>query len=76
MMCSALLKNGLRRIREVELEMSQWMEEHEYESVEQMKDSPQICVANPSSFEDTLEKSTGQRTVLSFICLSPCFMNP
>jgi len=52
MMCSALLKNGLRRIREVELEMSQWMEEHEYESVEQMKGSmSHKSCPHPSAFE-------------------------
>ena len=52
MMCSALLKNGLRRIREVELEMVQWMEEHEYESVEQMKGSmSHKSCPHPSAFE-------------------------
>lgn len=52
MMCSALLKNGLKRIREVELEMVQWMEEHEYESVEQMKGSmSHKSCPHPSAFE-------------------------
>jgi dihydroorotate dehydrogenase (fumarate) len=52
MMCSALLKNGLRRIREVELEMVQWMEEHEYVSVEQMKGSmSHKSCPHPSAFE-------------------------
>ena len=52
MMCSALLKNGLRRLREVELEMVQWMEEHEYESVEQMKGSmSHKSCPHPSAFE-------------------------
>ena len=52
MMCSALLKNGLRRIREVELEMVQWMEEHAYESVEQMKGSmSHKSCPHPSAFD-------------------------
>jgi dihydroorotate dehydrogenase (fumarate) len=52
MMCSTLLKNGLRRIREVEMEMVQWMEEHEYESVEQMKGSmSHKSCPHPSAFE-------------------------
>jgi len=52
MMCSVLLKNGLKRIREVELEMVQWMEEHEYESVEQMKGSmSHKSCPHPSAFE-------------------------
>ena len=52
MMCSALLKHGLGRIREVELEMVQWMEEHEYESVEQMKGSmSHKSCPHPSAFE-------------------------
>jgi len=52
MLCSTLLKHGLGRIREIESAMVQWMEEHEYESVEQMKGSmSHKSCAQPSAFE-------------------------
>ncbi len=37
MLCSTLLKNGIRRIGEISKDLLEWMEGHEYESVEQMK---------------------------------------
>jgi dihydroorotate dehydrogenase (fumarate) len=39
MLCSVLLRRGIDHIRVIEREMLQWMEEHEYESVEQLKGS-------------------------------------
>jgi len=52
MMASELLRNGLGRITEVLGEMEQWMEEHEYSSVEQMTGSmSQQHVAEPAAFE-------------------------
>ena len=52
MMASELLRNGIGRISEVLDEMVRWMEEHEYESVEQMQGSmSQINVADPAAFE-------------------------
>jgi dihydroorotate dehydrogenase (fumarate) len=52
MLCSTLLKHGLGRIREIENELVQWMEEHEYDSVEQMKGSmSHKACAQPSAFE-------------------------
>ncbi|MGC8595248.1 MAG: dihydroorotate dehydrogenase-like protein [Candidatus Kryptoniota bacterium] len=52
MMCSELLQNGIKRISEVLDKMRQWMEEHEYVSVEQMKGSmSQKSVADPAAFE-------------------------
>ena len=52
MMCSALLKHGAGRIGEVLTELTRWMEEHEYESVRQMKGSmSQKSVADPAAFE-------------------------
>ena len=52
MMCSALLKHGPQRIKEVLAELTQWMQEHEYESVRQMKGSmSQKSVADPTAFE-------------------------
>ena len=51
MLCSVLLKHGIEHIRVIEQGMRQWMEEHEYESVQQMKGSmsQQNC-ANPAAF--------------------------
>jgi dihydroorotate dehydrogenase (fumarate) len=52
MMCSALLKHGPAHIRRVLTDMEQWMAQHEYESVRQMKGSmSQKSVADPSAFE-------------------------
>jgi dihydroorotate dehydrogenase (fumarate) len=52
MMCSALLRHGPQRIKEVLADLHRWMEEHEYESVQQLKGSmSQKSVADPSAFE-------------------------
>jgi dihydroorotate dehydrogenase (fumarate) len=52
MLCSTLLKHGLGRIREIETAMVEWMSEHEYESVEQMKGSmSQQSCGQPAAFE-------------------------
>ena len=52
MMCSALLKHGPHHIKTVLNEMNQWMLEHEYVSVQQMKGSmSQKSIADPSAFE-------------------------
>jgi dihydroorotate dehydrogenase (fumarate) len=52
MMASELLKNGLGRINEILSDMRAWMEEHEYESVAQMRGSmSQQHVAEPAAFE-------------------------
>jgi dihydroorotate dehydrogenase (fumarate) len=52
MLCSALLRNGVNHLRAVEAGVRNWMETHEYESVEQMKGSmsQQRC-PDPSAFE-------------------------
>src|SRR5262249_45220182 len=39
MLCSILLRRGIEHIAVIEREMREWMEEHEYESVEQLKGS-------------------------------------
>jgi len=50
--CSALLRHGIDHIRDIEKEMIHWMEEHEYESVQQMQGSmSQINCPNKSAFE-------------------------
>ncbi len=52
MLCSALLRNGIEHLRKVEAGLLEWMEKHEYESVQQMKGSmSQIRCPNPSAFE-------------------------
>lgn len=52
MMCSALLQNGPEHIEKIISEMNKWMEEHEYDSVAQMKGSmSQKSVADPAAFE-------------------------
>jgi dihydroorotate dehydrogenase (fumarate) len=52
MMASALLKNGIDHLRVVEADLVRWMEEHEYESVQQMRGSmSQQQSGNPSAFE-------------------------
>ena len=52
MLCSVLLRRGIEHMRAVEREMREWMEEHEYESVEQLKGSmSQKNCPDPSAFE-------------------------
>jgi dihydroorotate dehydrogenase (fumarate) len=52
MMASAFFKNGIRHANLVLHEMSQWMEEHEYESICQMRGSmSRRSVPNPSAFD-------------------------
>ncbi len=52
MLCSSLLKNGIGHLRHVEKGLIDWMEEHEYDSVQQMKGSmSQLRCADPSAFE-------------------------
>jgi dihydroorotate dehydrogenase (fumarate) len=52
MMCSALLRSGIETIRDIERDLAEWMEEHEYESVEQMQGSmSQRHSPDPSAFE-------------------------
>jgi dihydroorotate dehydrogenase (fumarate) len=51
MMASAILKRGIDYIATVLGELQTWMEEHEYESIQQMKGSmSQKSVADPKSF--------------------------
>ena len=52
MLCSALLRYGIPRIGVIENGLSQWMEEHEYKSVSQMRGSmSQLKCENPSAYE-------------------------
>jgi dihydroorotate dehydrogenase (fumarate) len=52
MMCSELLKNGTSRITQILKEIEQWLEKHEYHSLQQLKGSmSQKNVPEPTAFE-------------------------
>jgi dihydroorotate dehydrogenase (fumarate) len=52
MLCSALLRNGIGHLRHIEQGVRQWMEKHEYESVQQMQGSmSQLRCPDPGAFE-------------------------
>jgi len=52
MLCSSLLRNGVNHIRHMERGITEWMEQHEYESVHQMQGSmSQVRCPDPSAFE-------------------------
>lgn len=52
MLCSAIIRHGVRQIGVIERDMVAWMEEHEYTSVTQLKGSlSQKNCADPSAFE-------------------------
>jgi dihydroorotate dehydrogenase (fumarate) len=52
MLCSILLRRGIDHIKVIEREMREWMEEHGYDSVEQLKGSmSQKNCPEPSAFE-------------------------
>ncbi|MGE5264116.1 MAG: dihydroorotate dehydrogenase-like protein, partial [Acidobacteriota bacterium] len=52
MMTSALLEHGIDHLRGVLADLTKWMEDHEYESIRQMRGSMcQRAVAEPAAFE-------------------------
>jgi dihydroorotate dehydrogenase (fumarate) len=52
MLCSTLIRHGVRQIGVIERDLIAWMEEHEYESVAQLKGSlSQKNCPEPSTFE-------------------------
>ncbi len=52
MLCSTLLKNGIRHAETILKDMEQWMIEHEYDSIKQMQGSmSQKSCENPQAFE-------------------------
>jgi len=52
MLCSALIRHGIAHLKVMENEITAWMEEHEYESVAQLKGSlSQKNCADPAAFE-------------------------
>lgn len=54
MMAAELLTHGVKRLTEIQAELRRWLEDHEYESIEQMQGSmSQINAAEPAAFERT-----------------------
>jgi dihydroorotate dehydrogenase (fumarate) len=52
MVCAALFQKGVKHISKILADMKKWMEEHEYESLNQMKGSmSHKSVAEPAAFE-------------------------
>ena len=52
MLCSALIRRGIPYLALVERELDEWLEQHEYESVEQLKGSlSQLKCPTPETFE-------------------------
>jgi dihydroorotate dehydrogenase (fumarate) len=52
MLCSVLLKHGIGQMRKIETEMCEWMEEHDYQDVQQLQGSmSQKYCSDPTAFE-------------------------
>jgi dihydroorotate dehydrogenase (fumarate) len=52
MLCSTIIRHGIPQIAMIERDLTDWMEEHEYESVSQLKGSlSQKNCAEPAAFE-------------------------
>ncbi len=52
MLCSTLLRHGVKHLRTIEQGMREWMDAHDYESVKQMQGSmSQLRCPDPSAFE-------------------------
>lgn len=63
MMCSELLRHGTGRISQILEGLKRWMEEKEYESIEQMKGSmSQKSITEPAAFE----RANYMKTLQSF----------
>jgi dihydroorotate dehydrogenase (fumarate) len=59
MMASALLQRGVAIVPEIEAALARWLDEREYESVEQMQGSvSQAAVRDPDAFERAQYRST------------------
>ena len=66
MLCSALIRHGLRQIGVIERDLVAWMQEHEYTSVAQLKGSlSQKNCAEPSTFERAQYMKAISRSSLS-----------
>jgi len=63
-MCSALLRGGCRVVHDVLTDLREWMDENEYESIEQMKGSlSQRACPDPAAFERANYMKTLQQYV-------------
>jgi dihydroorotate dehydrogenase (fumarate) len=63
MLCSVLLEEGFGAIRQIETEMSNWLADHDYQSVRQLQGSmSQKHCADPAAFE----RAQYMRTLLSY----------
>jgi dihydroorotate dehydrogenase (fumarate) len=52
MFCSALFRNGIHYLTDVKRDLVRWMDDHEYESVHQLRGSmSQLRCSDPSAFE-------------------------
>jgi len=52
MLCSTLLRNGIHHVRYIENGLADWIERHEYESLQQMRGSmSQLRCPDPAAFE-------------------------
>ena len=52
MLCSVLLRQGIGQIKNIERDLVTWMEDHQYESVQQLRGSlSQLNCPDPSAFE-------------------------
>jgi dihydroorotate dehydrogenase (fumarate) len=52
MLCSTLIRHGVKQIGVIECDLTAWLEEHEYESLGQLKGSlSQKNCADPAAFE-------------------------
>lgn len=53
-LCSALLENGVQHLTQIKTELNDWLDQHEYESVQQLKGSiSQQHAINPIAYERT-----------------------
>jgi dihydroorotate dehydrogenase (fumarate) len=51
-LCSVLMRQGIKHLSVIESELGQWLEQHEYDSVQQLKGSlSQKNCTDPSAFE-------------------------
>ena len=67
MLCSTLIRHGVQQFTIIEREMVAWMQEHEYESVQQLKGSlSQKHCADPAAFE----RAQYMRAISSY-CVPP-----
>jgi len=63
MLCSILMKEGVGVIRQIETEMSDWLADHDYQSVSQLQGSmSQKYCADPSAFE----RAQYMRAIMSY----------